>query len=509
MFEWNTKTILRLFILTIFIMVTTYLLFWLATHGSLKIDFGDLDGKKNIIIKNESSEIKFSTEEKSFSVRLESGKYSILVLSEDKTLLENAKIGRFLTSTTLNPEMEYQTSREFFGDNPGSCAEFLNDRLISYPCNGSFSSMALHVPATEKIPSYKVSIGNNSLKDEESVGDQSFGIIEAVQNEGDFLYVLVYERKGEYLLHNLYKIQIINNSMDFVFVRSFEGLKNDLTYRFKKENGQFIVYTPDLTSVFVGANLFSLKQLFITEQIESLGISPKISYLGDESYLISTEKLDENFDNNSQGTSPTTVYIINNEDILSKKTFSFGLSKIDSCLEYICTLSNTKNLQVLDRDFSLVKEFYSIEDFTVVGNSVLFADKDYVYEGINKFEKTFVAINLGKYQYGGVVNASGRSLISIVSDNKKHTLITGEPSDEEYIDELIAPLFENSFVNTISIYKDRVFVSPELGERVVDPVNGTLDYSENVKNAASISINETLRQIGIIDRGYFVKVNNL
>jgi hypothetical protein len=491
------------------LLIGLYALSWLYGHGRIVINLPQ--GTKTISIQDEEKTKYYTTDSAVFNKILPTKNYLITVVNESfESDISVQPIGRFLNSTEAKPNLKLESGRSFVGDNPNSCTEFIRNVLVSFPCNGPLESMTMHVPATNSTPSYtknvKTTIDQKLL---EEVDPLDVGVIEGVINNGsDELLVLTYKLESGKGFHSLYSIKISDNAFSVKFIKPIESLPENVVFKSKINEDKILLYDSRFTAFFSGGSFDTLQRFYPNfEQKEGYFVNHVD--IGESFTLISYEEELEKFNEIAEDNQKTIISIVS-ESLTKEETLLSNIENLQLCGAYVCALDTKGDLIIYSPDLKKLTEFSEVLEYTSKGN-VIFIAKDTEVLQINQNEMSgFIAMNLGQYKFSGLsINDIG-VVVAINSRDKSHALLLStEVAD--FPDKDVWPLLNNSidYIDTASIYGNRVFISPNLGEREYIPDTGTYDYSPQKKNEVRVKINDYTKQIGLDNSKYNVKINNL
>lgn len=503
----NNRRIVQLIISLILFLGFIAGVYW--AYGMSRISIVLPEGNKTITISNVAYRKVFETSDLSFSQLLPSGSYQVNVqsINDETGYTKVVKTGNFFSETTVTPELFDQKPRSFIADNPLECKELLKEVLVSYPCSGQLENMTLHVPATKDTPTYSKTIKDYLNSKIEEFVEPSIETIEAVVNKIDHLQVLTYSRRAGENIHNLYKVSIEGNQIKPTYERSISSIPDHTQFTGIVKDDKLYLYDRFFRNVYTGDDFESLEKI----NDEDLIVPDKDFFLNNRqasnnNYLSIFEK--------APSSSTDTV-----DDLISKviitsdgkdksRTINTQIVRSDFCGDYVCTLSSTGEFYLLDKNLNTLLSNVGVVDYTLGKDSVVIASENNIWQ-----------INLGNLS-GPLLFSSSEIKITDLSTTQGKIIATVETSYKNYaleldssgplpfIDKNLMDILsgDNNDIENISIYRNFIYIVPDLGSKVLNTTSGRLEYSESAKNSARKSISSSLEQSGINNTDYQIYI---
>ena len=449
----------------------------------------------------------FSTDSTEYSTRLPTGKYTITVKNGQASFVKAISIGRFLTKETVTAELTEESKREFVADNPRSCIAEVSGYIATYTCNGPVSSLVIHLPADTNKASTTVKL-KRSIQESNSVNSQlsidaieetidSPSVIESVLKIGDKTYLLLYlyDEQGTY--HTVYEVAVNNNVPTITFLKTIDGLGDGL-YQATSFNDQIILSNPDGSKVIVGSNFDDLALVKDEEKTDAVSSSYRSGVLA--RVYSETEKGAQVFELPNGNSILTTE----KDGKSNEKTIDKNVLKMSFCGELLCVLTDDKLLTIYNDSLGSVATIPEIEELKISNDLVYLLKNNQLIEFDTRQLQGYIVYSTDTFKLSSFSTYRNELYVTIDSGNKQHLLRVSAQAPD-YTDRAVSPLFNNGFINTVSVYKNYIFVVPELGQRV-QTEDGTYEYDEVTKDAARESINASLSEISGLAIDYNVRV---
>lgn len=486
----------RILVITIIVAVAGWLLFWIASQGRITIDLPE--GSKNIELIGNGFRVVFETGERQVSKTVPAGSYTVIITGESGSYLALVRAGRFLRGPTINAStLIPEINRGFIGDEPRSCPVMIQGKLLSYTCGSTINSLVYHAPATAEMPTITRAIpstvGGANL---EAANEVVEGVVE-LDSEA---YVITRIKDVDSVVRKLYSLSFVNGLPQKTFIRTIYDLK-ETSYRFISSADKKLLALGN-SQVLSGNNFENLKPLELADS-GVLGTGNFVDRSQDGQLLYAATKTAQGTNGTGTTVTGTELTVFGNKHL--SKLFDKPLSVVLFCGENICTISD-EGLSVWNESFRLLHTIPGVKGVVVDKSQNILTYTDKVVYRLDPAAFTGSIVYASSYYSVNYVGIAGdNTIISISSANKKHALLLN--SGPQRSDEAFRPFFENKYINTVSIYGDIAYVSPELGEMVFNPANEAYDYSEEAKQAARESIFGLIDDLNIESKGYRIRVN--
>lgn len=503
------KKLLSLVFIVLSLLLIGAIFSWFVGHGRLEINLPA--GSKSVTIQSDEKTETFKTEESVFSKTLSSNNYLVTVKleSESESFITNQSIGRFLKLNTISAELKPESGRAFVGDNPLTCSEFLGSTLVTYLCNGPLGGMVMHIPATSSTPTYTKSVQLAvNAKQFEEVEPLDVGTIEGVINIGTGLTVLTYKFESGRGFHNVFNIKIVNNSFDIEFVKRLESLDSETFYTAQKNNGALLLANEGFTSIYKGTNFDDLE--IINPNIEQKNGMVVSSVDIDEAGALVGYNEDIIEDNEVATNDQSSIISVNRAGDSVSKKYSTIIAKLKFCGNYVCALDSLDVLRIYSLDMVEIAKFNDVLEFDQTNDSVVIATKTEVINLDKSDLNGFIGIAFDDSKFTSL-SVNSRGVVLALNSGGRNRALVLDNNTRDYPDKDLAPILNTGFdyINSVSVYNNSVFISPELGERVYVPETGKYDYPQETKDTAKLKINELLNTINLDKSKYSVKINGL
>lgn len=481
-------------VIAIISVIAVGVIYWLSTHAFLEI----VTSSSNIIITNQdtgnSTELVAGNR-----VLLKTGLYQVETISDKGSSYSVVEVGRFLTTKTYTTTEEQQSSRSFIGDNPSGCMNLIKNELISFDCAGDINDIFRHVPASGSTPTYKINVAKD-LDPGQIKGHK--------QTLSGAILFLVYQPVVEVELtgldpYKIYRLELINNSAVLSLIETPTELKAGKEYLLSTYGDKTLIHDKDFSELFEINDDGLLKQL-TNPETKDANLSRIGLYFKDSEFI---EALNKDADSIT-----TPNKSVDNEVILpsgKKKNFKDGLYKLNYCGNYICTLSKSGDFHVYDMQFKQMRKLIGIRNFySTKETAKLVTDRGILNYNLLTSSGFYLFV-FGAFNYKDISVTDGSSILSIGLGGRSYGLLVDDSKKEvDFIERTIGPLTENEYVDTVSIYKDRIYISPELGELQYSAESDGLDYLPENKQKAKSNINDLLDSLKV-DESYKVIINNI
>ena len=502
----KTKLILKTSIITFVFIIFITLINWLFQHGKIQISLPE-NVTSVSLLSDSRVEVYNIKNSKNFSKIVKKGHYTVLVKS---TLAENEFVGAvdvsgFLETSSLKISFSPQKQRSFIGDNPRECSRFISDKLISYPCRGQFIDTVIHSSANQDSPTQTHNIYEEIQKNNDFSDFTETGSIEAVIENDNSLLVLSRASTGGIGEHNLFKVNIINNNISVDLTKSIDRLSERVGLSSIVNDGNILLYNLQRGVFYTGSSFDTL-----TETIPNIrpnkGYSVDgLDYNKNKHFLVTMKRNAKNERFVSSPDDKSILEII--DDNPKQTTLNFNVDKARFCGQYICVLGVNKNFYIYDYSFNEMLFLSNVADFKPTDESVFVVGN----EGILNINTDSLSGNsvysFGNYKYNGLSIDDNNIIVSVSYKNKKSALLlSSEPVSEYKIDKIIQPLQDNPYIKAVSVYKNYIFISPELGELEYNPTKGFLDYKPEATTEAKNAIFPLIKSLKLEENGYKVTV---
>lgn len=488
-----------------FLLVSILTIFLLSKYSFMNIEVPGQSGTFTYTIVNQADQTK--SEVKSSSNKLKRlvprGNYEILVTKDGASSFAVTKTGGFLGNTDLRLSLSPEKSRQFVGDNPRPCM-FLEAELYSFECGEVLSSLVRHVPATASQPGYTV-----------NVPLPLNGVDEGVILLGQEVYFLaqVLSEESNSGTHSLYRF---SGSQITGQPAVLADLDNDSAYSAIRYKEGFLAYKSDFSDIkyYPGPSAKPTDISLAKPTLENL--NPGILSVGGGGILaVYTDANADDFHDDETTSYDVRNEIILGEDKLSKSIQLTGLPISDAVLcspTILCVLAG-KDLSVYDVSGKKHRFLYKITGVNkiMLSGDNLLAVRDSEILSLNiEGQSGFIDYNFGPYQSCGSHAQNGNYILCMIAPNsqKSALLIDRATENTDSIDKKIARVGEQPEIETVSAYRNIIYITPSLGPLIYREDIRGYGYNPVVQKQVSGKLDQTIDKIGI-DRNKYQLINPL
>lgn len=464
--------------------------------GELTYRLLNQNGQKTTEIKTSSTKIKKIVPKAS---------YEILVTQNEKSSFSVAKTGGFFTNTTVQAKVEQERSRQFIGNNPGTCMYYAGSILYTYGCSDSFSAVAIHVPATTSQPTY---ITKNT--------DAINGAVEGIAKTKAGVVALIGASEGSAsgAAHTAYLLQ---DGLKLTSAVALQDLDAHTSYSMKPYKTGFIVYDSSFSKIRYYASVAAKPETITGGSPDDRAMLP---------FLISTSagSIITAYSNNTQGETAnldssntskqvkTDIYLYENGKT-KKFAFNNSYTVIKLCGNQKLCMLGDKTLSVYSisserPDFLFsVKNVHTIENFA---NSLLVVREHEIIQLNVDTQSGFIGYRLGDFQFCGTQDDIDGYLLCLIDNTSKKVAlrINGAAVNNDNIDKKVEDLQKLSEVKGVSAYGKYIFISPNLGQVTYNNSLHSFGYDPATKKVINSKIDSEVTKLGV-DRAVYKVINTL
>lgn len=448
----------------------------------------------------------FDSDSALVSKHIPRGSYEVLVTQKDSSFFSIVStkplFGKTRTEGTLNTEK----GREFVGNNPGPCMNY-NQVLYTFSCGGKLQTLTKHEPADAQNPTVSQSFGgdleNVTVSSLFQLGGRTFALTEgffSLEDADEKVNVLEFDGG----------MQVIKNQE--LTVKSPEQLFGAVSYG----NG-FLLYNNDLSRLTVHESPEDIAGKVIDIEkpgAESLSLQ-QLSVSGDKIAATFSNKdraLDSDDKNKRSKKQQTIVQLY---DKGNTKSFIFDGTYYTSQLcaeEYICLVQDRK-LFVYKLDEDKPKKIFettNVYNVSSSGKNILVNRYDGVFELNPETKIGYVQYSYSDYEPCGLepVRGVGYVLCLINTKDDKVAVLVNNSTGTDNIDKKILSIIGQPYVSNVSIYKNYVYISPDLGEPEYQEAIKGFGYDAELAKSVDSKLNALIDEIKI-DRSRYTIVNLL
>jgi hypothetical protein len=474
-------------------------LLWFYSHAYIEVTVSNNLNNSDLInysLKNQSNQevVEKSVADSKFKKLVRRGSYEVLVTQNETSHFSVTKTGGFLSNTTVNAELAPEKNRQFIGNNPTPCMHYLEQTLISFVCGNEINKAQTHVAATATRPTYTKAAQTLSVGNIEGV---------AKTDDGDVILLkapIIGESQGP--PHSAY---MLNKDIDLGRAVPLLDLDEDKTYSLLAYKQGFIVYDSGFERVLYYEDIDS-----DPEEIEL--IKPEDNKQLPYALNVHQENIVVSYSNNSKGevasdkksNRKVRSYVVVQGNGSSKQ---YEFKRKQPILANLCGNSklcflNKLDLEVHSLNSNKADLAFLVSDvhfFGSLGNDIIVA-KDKEILGLNPDTgEGSIQYSLGSYSECGVRMTDDGYIVCLLNSAGKKAAILVDPAQENStsIDKKALGLLEIPGVKDVSVYKDFIFISPELGQLVYDPKTRIYRPNPAILQAVNSAINQAVQDLRI------------
>lgn len=504
----QTTKLRRLFTPLLIIIALVFAVVWLISHSFVEISITNSpggeasytitkqeQGAKPIIVKSSSQKVK---------KLLKKGSYLVEVTQGDSSYLSLVKSGWIFKTSSVSANLKSEVSRQFVGDSPDPCMIMSGGILISNNCGGSYESIKTHVAADLVTPTH-------AAFDKKSIVGTVEGL--ATSKEGGFALIRQSISEDDTMMHILYSLT--PNGAEAATpkeVLRLDKLKPEDSYAITRYSDGLLVYNSSFTDNYFYQTLASAPTKIDFGPQKQTGLSPK--FLGaSTSGVIAIYNSFISDNKKAAKKSKTEIAVFANgvaRHFILNGTYDSGYL----CSAGLVCLLNGQTLDIYKLGTSgklkLVNTLRSVSAvFPVSDGSIALATTSGLADfNLNSLSGSY-AYRFNDYAFKSMA-VSGSSYILNLKDykSKGFALLVDASSKSDGIDKKITELKKLPEIKDLSIYKNIIYITPELGELVYDSDSGFFGYSQAVRTEVGQKIKDDLVKQGIDTIKYTV-INTL
>ena len=488
------------------ILLVTFIFYLIYSYSFISISVNEAVESQieyQLVAQGSDSVNTFNSDNTSVRKLVKRGNYELKVTQGNKNSFSVVSVGGFLQTKEVQRTLIAEKQRSFIGNNPSPCVFYTNNLLYSFACNSSNTSISQHVPATKDLPTY--------IK---KTNDLLLGNIDGVVRLHNGSYVAVVTPpansdilESPYVLYDITKEGRLDKGRP-IELPDIDGVRyNYLAYKdglVAVDNNKNIFFVPvsGQSVSLLPVDGPSTDSLFTSLfQTDSQTLSVVYNNLPDD------EISDEAGDLPSQ--SEIVIYA---NDQNQRFTFEKGYFGGQVCGENrLCMWSDS--LDVYDTVSNTPKLLFSVHNInnvtvndsavTIVRDDGIISINTVVDPGVGSFE----FVNTG-YDICGTNSIGQDTILCLINKRQqKQALFVNSSADiVSPIDSQIATLFDVPEIKDISIYKNYIFITPELGEPTYNQRSGNFEYNDTVKSVVSKKIQDAIKNSGLNQDQYTVVI---
>ncbi len=463
--------------------ILIFLLLWLINSSFIEVKITNgQNGEYSYSFLNQSSNKTVLNKTSSNPVKqlLPTSSYEVLAQQDYKSFFGVVKTQHLLANSYIEASLLPENYREFVGNNPQDCMNYINSQLISYSCDGVLANALVHMPATSNTPTYVT-----TTKGQGPAGyDEGF----LTTSEGTFVLsqLPVFSENGAKQV--LYRVGKNFVSSEVIFMPQ---LDDSIRYKSLPYKTGFIVFTPNFDQILYYPSIKSQGANITVTKVNSADTNPISLDIKDDSILTSyTNKV-----SNSSKTQQTKVFINTNSEVQTY-TLNKSYSKVSFCGQSMLCMLNNSVVDVYNINSDQITYNYSLNNVVAMQNTnsgfLIVNSVGVVNIDVNN-KVGFISYTLGGYKFNNIVPAQIGYIVSLTNTkgNKVALYIDQTKTNNTNIDKKVLELLTLSEISNISIYGNYLTIVPNLpttenarGQTVVDTsklkdVNNSIDNAIN------------------------------
>ena len=425
------------------------------------------------------------------------GNYEILVSQANKSSFAVVKTSGFLRKTPVQLSLSAEKNREFIGNNPQPCTFFDGDSLYSYACGADLSKVVKHEPATSTLPTYTSKLPDTLSASVLGIAKTSNGSVILLRQQGTSVF---------------FSVATLDSGFNIKNPRVLSELDRSVTYNIRPYRDGFVIYDSDFSKVFYYSSVSASPQTLNIAKLDDNSQKPSfLTAVGDKILAL--------YSNNSQGQDTdieATVGKIKNTVVIysqdQSRKFSIDKQQIiyaSTCGQGKLCLVSDKQLSIYDINSSSPKFLFKVRGvnstFSSANGLVLVRDNEILRLDVDH-QTGFREYSVGDYQLCGTQNdLSGYTLCLINNKDIKVALRIDESIDnKDSIDKKVVEFQKAPEMKSVSIYKNYIYISPNLGQLKYDSAAKGYVYDSDIKKKVNAAVDQKIKELKIDTNIYHI-----
>jgi hypothetical protein len=480
---------------------------WVFTHSFISVVVqGNPAGSYLLVNQFSGAETTGTFESGSFNKFVRRGSYEVLVKTSLGSSYQVTSTKSFLRTTNLTSKVSPENERTFIGDEPQSCVYYINERLLSYPCDGSVSELSIHTEATPTLPTL-IKNGTSPLPSKISgtyiTKAATFVLLKAPA---------ITEDVGP--PYGLYQLE--NNGL-LTSRREFTNLNANKDYRLEQFRKGFLIYSTDASDLeFWYYSSLSAKPIAIT--VDSQNDQTLKPYL---IKILNQSSINILYSNNTENeTAPVSdpsnkniqTVLMTNENGKTQKTEFKAIipSDITFCgKDLICLLSDNRisvYKNFVGEPSRKTHVFTDVRRMNMIEDKLIIVKSGHVLSVDANTTKGHIQYDLVGYDGCGVSFLEGDNryviCVSALNKDKSALLINPAKENKDDIDKKVIGLLQLDEVDDLSIYGKYIFISPRAGEFRFNPKTRSFEPDPTKLRLANSVIKDKIDTLKIDRKKY-------
>jgi len=502
----DSTQIRRLALLIVSVFVLVYALVWFSTHSFVEITVKDGNGETTFNLENQdkaSKTITVKSTKATVKKLVKKGTYLAEASQGNKSYLVLINSGGWLGTTKVSGSLTVEKGRQFVGDNPGPCLSLTGEVLISNDCGGMYENLKTHIPASASTPT-------QVLRDAESI----VGSIEGMIHTSKGTYVLIHQPVSEddTMMHILYRLNPNStNPVSHEETRRLTMLNPDSSYSVSSSGDSFVVYSQDFKDTYTFTSIDSDATKVDFGSPKQPDLTPR--FLGASDQGIATVSNNFNADNKKTLKNPVSEIAVYKDGKVSRYKLEKAYTNAFLCgHNQLCVVaSNELDIYDIksDKELTISHKVQNVKSIVSSGDNKVVLG---IESGIMQLDlgnmSGFYLYKLGDYKLNSIEKVGDNYLLNISHDSNKYALLIDTKSASDEIDKEFLALKKTSEVQSLSAYKNLIFVTPNLGTPTYNSSTGFFGFSTELRAKTNEKIKESVGKSGIDTKTYTV-INTL
>lgn len=455
----------------------------------------------SVASQNGTKTIRKTVESNSAKILVRRGSHEFLAKQNGASHFAIIKTAGFMKTTTIRTKLAAENYRKFVGDNPAPCMFFNGVVLLTSGCGENYYRAQVHVPSTSQLPSHTKKTDSpveGNIEGYFSLPEKNMVLIKAPE---------VSEDQGS--AHSLYTI-----AGDFGLSdgKSLTELSPSKNYSLLPYQQGFIAHDSTLEDIFYYPRAGSKADRLTFKNPSSQDLKPYVIASDETSvgvgFASSLAITDIESDKNYK-----SEIIIKTLGVEKDFKFEKRYATMTFCGKNKLCLLDKGRLDIYDVGGKKQKLLYSVsgvENLVATGSILLIVRSSEVINLDTVKQAGYSSYDFAGYNYCGLqTNQKGYVLCLINSSKDKVALYVDlSKTNTDSIDKKIADLIKIPEISKVSVYDRFIYISPELGDLVIDESVGGFDYKSSARSSAAKKINEQIDRLKI-DRAQYTIINTL
>lgn len=447
---------------------------WFRTHGFVEIAVNsgaEASLNYTLVNKDNGVETKFISADKTTKKLITNGQYELYVQTETSSYISSVVVKGFLATTNEKADLKSEDAREFVGYNPKPCTAYLAEKLYSHDCKGNLNSVSVHVPASPNQPTYNLAL----------TGQEFIPILGTAQTKLGRVILAGAQFKSEEELLFDYSVGILGDNFSIQNRQFIDSLTFYEDYEITGFRDGFLIYSLDLSKAFYYSSLTAQPEKFDLPRSKDSTLKP-VSIRAQEDALVLLYSNVSVGDELADIESPKSEVIVLASNVEQRYEFKEIIGSAALCNTLLCA-TNGSDLTIYkleNKKLIATNKMIGVQSLLTIDNKLYFLNKIGLFTLNTKTMKGSFSYSLGNYTNCGIRDeAQGYILCLIDSKQNKVALkvSVGVPTNQA-VDKRISALQSNIGIVDASIYKNILFVTPD-----IDPNKSEYD-TQQVKYTA-------------------------